>query len=217
LQFKNQNKKIIIFTGPSLLPAEAEKIIKADYRPPVARGDVMNALMDDPDIIVIIDGVFHKEPAVSHKEIMEAIKQGVLVIGGASMGALRASELDDFGMIGIGKVYHDYRNGIIESDDDVAVVINPETMEQLSEALISMNYTFKAAMDQGVIDEAEYQILIKTAKSIYYPKRTYNRVYKDSKIGIERLNIIKKFLTENTMDIKKEDAIAVLKYIKTLN
>jgi TfuA protein len=216
LQRKNQNKRIIVFIGPSLLLAEAKKILKADYRHPIARGDVINALKDDPDIIAIIDGVFHKEPAVSHKEIMEALKRGVMVIGGASMGALRASELDDFGMIGIGRVYHDYRKGVIESDDDVAVVINPETMEQLSEALISMNYTFKAALDQGVIDEADYQTLIKTAKSIYYPKRTYTKVYKDSKIGIERLKLLKKFLIENTVDIKREDAIAVLKYIKNL-
>ena len=43
------------------------------------------------------------------------------------MGALRASELDDFGMVGISQVYKDYRMGIIESDDDVAVVIHPET------------------------------------------------------------------------------------------
>ena len=72
--------------------------------------------------------------------------------------------------------------GVIESDDDVAVVINPETLEQLSEALISMNYTFKAALDEGVIDETDFNILINTAKSIYYPKRTYNRVLKTQEL-----------------------------------
>ena len=102
------------------------------------------------------------------------------------MGALRAAELDDLGMIGVGQVYKDYRMGNIESDDDVAVVINPETLEQLSEALVSMNYNFKAAMGEGVINEAEYKILIKTAKSIYYPKRTYDKVFKDSKLEINR-------------------------------
>jgi hypothetical protein len=216
LENNNHYKRIIIFTGPSLLPLEAKKILKADYRPPIARGDVIKALKDDPDIIAIIDGVFHKKPAVSHKEILEAIKQGVTVIGGASMGALRASELDDFGMIGIGKVYHDYRNGVIESDDDVAVVINPETMEQLSEALISMNYSFKLALDHGVINEADYELLIKTAKSIYYPKRTYNKVYNESKIGVKSLKYLKIFLEDNTLDIKRQDAIEVLKYIKEL-
>ena len=141
----SEDKKIIIFTGPSLSSNEANNILKAEYRPPVARGDIINALKDNPDIIVIIDGVFHKEPAVSHKEILKAIKNGVIVVGGASMGALRASELDDFGMIGIGQVYKDYRSGVVESDDDVAVVINPETLEQLSEAFDKYELYFQGS------------------------------------------------------------------------
>lgn len=213
---KHKNKNIIVFTGPSLQPTEAKEFLEADYRPPVARDDVIKALRDNPDIIVIIDGVFHKAPAVSHKEIMEAIKKGVIVVGGASMGALRASELDDFGMVGVGRVYQDYRKGIIESDDDVAVVINPETFEQLSEAFISMNYTFKAAMAKGIINKSDFETLIKTAKSIYYPKRNYNKVLKEVDIEEKRKKLLQKFLKDNTIDVKKEDAIAVLKYVKNL-
>ena len=139
------------------------------------------------------------------------------MVGGASMGALRASELDDFGMIGIGQVYKIIGSGVVESDDDVAVVINPETLEQLSEALISMNYNFKAALDKKVINEEEYEILVKTAKSIYYPKRTYNKVFKDSNLGTEKINQIYKFFQENKVDIKREDAIMVLNYVNNLN
>jgi TfuA protein len=212
----SKNKKIIVFTGPSLLPNEANKILEADYRPPVSRGDVTKALKDKPDMIIIIDGLFHQKPAVSHKEILEAINNNVIVVGGASMGALRAAELDDLGMIGVGQVYKDYRMGNIESDDDVAVVINPETLEQLSEALVSMNYNFKAAMGEGVINEAEYTILIKTAKSIYYPKRTYDKVFKESKFEIEDVKRIRKFLNENMVDIKREDAVSVLKFVKNM-
>jgi len=212
----SKNKKIIVFTGPSLLPKEANKILEADYRPPVSRGDVIKAFKDDPDVIAIIDGLFHKKPAVSHKEILEAIKNNIIVVGGASMGALRASELDGFGMIGVGQVYKDYRIGNVESDDDVAVVINPETLEQLSEALISMNYTFKAAKDEGIINEEDFKTLIKTAKSIYYPKRTYAKVFKESNLEIEKIKCIQQFLKENTVDIKREDAISVLKYIKNM-
>lgn len=216
MKHKNQHKNIIVFTGPSLQPTEAKEFLKADYRPPVARDDVIKALRDNPDIIVIIDGVFHKAPAVSHKEIIEAIKKGVIVVGGASMGALRASELDDFGMVGVGRVYNDYSRGIIESDDDVAVVINPETFEQLSEAFISMNYTFKAAMAKGIINKSDFETLIKTAKSIYYPKRNYNKVLKEADIEDERKKLLQKFLKDNTIDVKKEDAIAVLKFVKNL-
>jgi hypothetical protein len=210
------NKKIIIFTGPSLQSKEAEMILKADYRPPVARGDVIQALNDEPDIIGIIDGVFHKKPAVSHKEILEALKKNVKVVGGASMGALRASELDDFGMVGVGQVYKDYKTGVIESDDDVAVVINPDTMEQLSEALISMNYTFNSALKQEVLNRQDYDLLIKTAKSIYYPKRSYSKVLVKSGLEKSKVDLLKKFLEAHAIDVKRKDALAVLDYIKKI-
>jgi hypothetical protein len=46
-----------------------------------------------------------------------------MIVGASSMGALRAAELDSMGMVGIGTVYQYYRDGIIESDDDVAIVL----------------------------------------------------------------------------------------------
>ena len=85
----DSHKKIIIF-GPSLSHKEASEILDADYRPPIQRGDITAALNENPDIIGIIDGVFHQQPAVSHREILDALKRGITVVGGASMGALRS-------------------------------------------------------------------------------------------------------------------------------
>lgn len=211
-----KNKKIIIFTGPSLHPKEAREVLDVDYRPPIGRGDILVALRDYPDIIGIIDGVFHQKPAVSHKEILKAVHQGVKIVGGASMGALRASELDDFGMIGVGKVYEAYKSCEIESDDDVAVVFDPHTLEQFSEALISMNYNFQKAQQHGLISPEELKLLIKTAKSVYYPKRTYKRVLNDSDIDLQKKDKLEEFLKKEGKDIKKEDALLVLEYIKHL-
>lgn len=210
------NKKIIIFTGPSLHPDEARAILDADYRPPIKRGDITTALQDDPDIISIIDGVFHQQPAVSHREILDALKKGVIIVGGASMGALRASELDDFGMIGIGYVYNQYKTGLIESDDDVAIVINPLNLEQLSDSLVSMEYNFKMMLDKGLISKNEFNMLFKTAKSIFYPKRTYDLVFKTTDIGKAKIKELKKFLDEYGIDIKRQDAVDVIKYIKCM-
>lgn len=211
-----ENKKIIIFTGPSLHPEDAEKILNAEYYPPVGRDDILNVLKYNPDFIGIIDGVFHQRPAVSHKELLKAMKMGITVVGGASMGALRASELDDFGMIGVGKVYKAYKNGEIESDDDVAVVFNPQNTEQLSEALVSMSYNFQEAFKQGLISSEDLKKLNKTAKSIYYPKRTYKLVLNDTDIDPQKKVLLKEFLEEKGKDIKREDAILVLKCIKKI-
>ena len=80
-----------------------------------------------------------------------------------------------------------------------------------------MNYTFKAAKDEGIINDEEFKNLVKTAKSIYYPKRTYDKVFKDSNLELERIKKIHNFFQENRVDIKREDAILVLEYVKNLN
>ena len=130
------------------------------------------------------------------------------------MGALRASELDDFGMIGVGRVYSYYKNGLIEADDDVAVVFNPQTLEQLSEALVTMGYNFRLAANEDLIDEEDFKSLVQTAKSIYYPKRTYRKVLKDAGIAEDKKEGLERFLDERSIDLKMEDAVEVLKYVK---
>lgn len=206
--------KVIIFTGPSLHPEEAGRILDADYRPPVGRDDILLALRDKPEVIGVIDGVFHQRPAVSHKELLKALESGVKVVGGSSMGALRASELDEMGMIGIGRVYKAYKSGEIESDDDVAVVFNPETGEQHSEALITMNYNFKRACREGIISHEDLDELKSTAKKIFYPKRTYRSVIMKSSLDADKKDILMNYIDEEGIDIKREDALLVLKYIK---
>ena len=53
-----------------------------------------------------------------HKEIVYALQYpGVKgIYGAASMGALRASELDFVGMVGIGQIYNWYRDAVTEDD-----------------------------------------------------------------------------------------------------
>jgi hypothetical protein len=209
-------KKIVVFMGPSLPLDAAKKILIADYRPPVARGDVAILLQDPPYIIGIIDGVFHQQPAVSHREILQALEAGVTVVGGASMGALRGAELDNEGMKGIGIVYQYYKDGIIESDDDVAIVFNPETYEQLSDPLVSMRYNFQRAEQDGIISHGDFLTLYNTAKAIFYPQRTYSKVFMESGLDQTKIDSLQSFLKHKGFDIKTEDAKAVLEYIKYL-
>ena len=79
-------KRIVVFIGPSLPLNEARDILDAEYYPPVARDDVAILLNDPPDIIGIIDGVFHQQPAVSHREILRALEAGVIIVGGSVWG-----------------------------------------------------------------------------------------------------------------------------------
>lgn len=208
-------KKIIIFTGPSLSIEEGSKILDADYKPPIKRDDILKAMNESPDIIGIIDGVFHQSPAVGHKEIITAINKGIIVVGGGSMGALRASELDDLGMKGIGYVYEEYSKGNIESDDDVALIFDAATGETYSEALVNIDYKFKKAVEADIISEEEKNELLAIAKSNYYPKRTYHNIFKESNLDNDKKEKLIDFIVDIT-DIKKQDAIAVLKHIKEI-
>jgi TfuA protein len=212
--------RAVIFTGNSITHEEARTILQANYQPPVRRFQLEKFVQQGYKIIGIIDGIFFDRAAVGHREILSALNAGVKVVGGASMGALRASELDTHGMIGVGKVYELYRDGVIESDDEVAVSTNPDTFEPISIPLVNMRETLKAAFISGVISEKEHNDLLKLAIETYYPDRSYLGLVKEGvKIGLipeEKKKFILDFCKGNQVDVKKEDAILVLETIKKL-
>lgn len=209
---------IVIYTGLSLSFEDAEKMLDAEYLPPVKRGDIYELLekRDDIEIIGIIDGVFHQSPAVAHKEILEALKRDIIVVGGSSMGALRACELYPFGMIGVGSIFEDYKNGVIESDDDVAVSLNPETYEQMSESWINMKYNFDFAVEDQIISQEECNELLQISKDTYYPKRSFKYIIKKSTLSDDKKRELLDYINSKDFDIKNEDAKKVIEYIKDL-
>src|SRR5512136_3136721 len=152
--------RIIVFLGPSLERDLAETILPAEYRPPAKRGDLLRAVQDGTEIIGLIDGVFHQESAVAHREILTALKKGVRVIGSSSMGALRAAEMDTLGMVGIGEIYRMFKSGELESDDEVALVFDPESGLSLSEPLINIRFTLKRARSEGIINATVHDTLL---------------------------------------------------------
>jgi hypothetical protein len=210
--------KIIVFLGPSLDQAAAEKILPARYLPPARRGDLLAVAEKGATIIGLIDGVFHQESAVAHREILAAVKIGVKVIGASSMGALRAAEMDTLGMVGIGEIYRMYKDGELESDDEVALVFDPSSGLALSEPLINIRFTLKRAMSEGIITPAEHDLLLASARSLFYPKRTYQAVVTGTKDTIDEKKRAQflEWVSENTVDQKREDAVAALEYIRKI-
>ena len=68
--------------------------------------------------------------------------------GAASMGALRAAELHGFGMVGHGRIFEWYRDGVIDADDEVALIYGPEEVgyPSLSKPLVNIRATLAAAV-----------------------------------------------------------------------
>jgi hypothetical protein len=211
---------IVIYTGPSLSVEKARAILPgADYRPPIVRGDLDN-LPKSTKFVGIIDGVFYSESAIAHKEIIAVMKKGIKVYGGSSMGALRAAELAEFGMVGVGRVYECYRSGRIVKDDEVAVTFNPVTGEQIAEPLVNVRYQLKAAETEGILTMKERHELIEMAGRFFYPDRTYTyivgRAVKADIISREKAAGLLEYIRDKPKNLKAEDAILLLKKIKEL-
>lgn len=212
--------RVVVYTGTSINHHDAKKILDADYRPPVKRNDIKKLMRNPPDIIGIIDGVFFDSAAVAHREIIEAIRGGVIVVGGGSMGALRASELESYGMTGVGKIFEMYRDGDIESDDEVAVTFDEETMEPLSVPLVNVRATLELAVVEGTVMRETTGAILETAKRLFYPDRNYRNIVEECvKKGILKpaeKEVLLDFFKNREVDIKREDAMHVLETVKKL-
>lgn len=109
---------------------------------------------------------------IRHKEILAALDEGVTVVGASSMGALRAAELHPYGMIGVGRIYRDYRSGALDADDEVALVQGPDDTA-LPEPLVNLRAQLRRAADAGRISRREAHALTDLVRSLPYPRRSW--------------------------------------------
>lgn len=113
--------KIRVFCGVSVSSDDCQRMLPGcDARGPVRRGDVHAAIEDEVNVVGIIDARFQRTRAVSPSEIMDGLRSGMRIYGSSSVGALRAAELDRFGMIGVGQVFDFVRSATCFRDDLVA-------------------------------------------------------------------------------------------------
>ena len=144
---------VILFAGPSLPPAARPEVPGAIWHGPARKGDVRRAAEERPDAIGLIDGYFEVVPSVWHEEILWALDRGIRVYGAASIGALRAAELDVYGMVGVGRIYEMFRDGELEDDDEVALLHGPEELGYLplTEAMVNIRATMEEAVRARVL------------------------------------------------------------------
>ncbi|WP_437973764.1 TfuA-like protein [Sorangium sp. So ce295] len=208
-----------LFLGPTLAAADAAEVLDAVILPPAAHGDIYRAVQRGATVIGIVDGYFEGTPAVWHKEILWAMREGVHVFGSASMGALRAVELSPFGMEGVGAVFEAYARAELEDDDEVAVAHAPAAYgyRALSVAMVNIRATLAAAEERGVIRPTTRAALLQIAKRLFYPDRDYPRLLSEASAqGSDpgELSALRSFLRERQIDQKRADALAMLRVIK---
>jgi hypothetical protein len=214
-------EKPVIFLGPSLSHEKARKIFDADYRPPAKKGDFLR-LAADPAVRLVgfVDGVFLQDYPPTPIEVYQlARKEGVLLAGAASLGALRAVELEKFGMVGIGRIFQLYKSGKVDADDEVAVTFAPDGDYRLqSEAMIDIRYNLYLAHKKDVIGKRAKRALTKVAKDTYFPHRNYAHIIEDARRRYhqfaDEIDSFGGYIASNRKSLKEIDAIMLVKFLK---
>jgi hypothetical protein len=204
----------VVFLGPTLPLDTARGHLEAQYLPPAGQGDVYRAAAAGARSIGIVDGYFERIPSVWHKEVLWAMAQGARVYGSASMGALRAAELADFGMVGVGRIFEWYRSGQLEDDDEVALLHGPAESGYRagSEPLVNMRATLARAEEEGILSSAAREDLLAVAKGMHYTERSYPRMLEVAAGAVDEriVRSLRSWVGQGAVDQKAADAVAML-------
>jgi len=207
---------LLVFLGPSLPAAAARALAPCTVLPPARQGDVWRALSRRrrPRAIGLVDGLFEQVPSVWHRELLDALDQGVAVFGGASMGAIRAAELGPFGMVGVGTIAAWYRDGL---DDDAAVALLHAGPEQgfrpFTVPLVNAWHATDRARAAGVVTNRERDALRAAAQALGYPDRTWPEILRRAgrSFGPAAQRRWAAFAARGLPDLKAQDARATVR------
>jgi hypothetical protein len=204
----------VVFVGPSL--PDCAQLVTQDIMvlPPAKCGDVHLAAQNGATHIGLIDGTFENGMSVWHKEIIYALEAGVFIAGASSMGALRAAECAAFGMKGIGKIFNDYHSGARNKDADVALIFAPQELgyQPLSVTLVDFEATVASLLQTAKIHPAMASKLLAAAARLFYKRRTLQAILEEAVGEVD--TVLQKLLTNNWVDQKRMDALALLNWLK---
>lgn len=199
----------LVFLGPSAPASDVAALLPgAEIRPPARRGDLHAARLLRYSVLVLIDGVFAEENAVSPREVVDVLEDGAALIGAASMGALRAADCAPAGAEGVGHVYRLFRLGAIGSEDEVAVTFNPERpFPALTQSLAGIRVALRRGVRAGRIGSPAAARLFAAAQALHYSMRSWRTIFAEAGLAREH-PALAPFLEAE--DVKRADARAAL-------
>ena len=200
----------VIFAGISIARSRILERVEASVFGPIKRGDLSH--IKGQNIIVLIDGEFGQNLSVSPKEILAAIDKGCCVIGASSMGALRAAELDQFGMRGVGWVYERFAKATVRREDEVALTFNPFSGKSLTIPLVDIIYWIENLLSIGAISKSESRNIEQIGRRIFFADRTRELFLSNLEkyFSFQRLEEILGVTNYHIPDIKALDAEAAI-------
>jgi hypothetical protein len=158
---------------------------------------------------------------VWHKEILYVMSEGAEVWGAASMGALRAAELYEFGMKGVGRIFRLYRRNNITDDDEVCVehAVSELGYKPLTVPVINLRFTLRLLRRAKFISILEEKNLIGLNKDIFFASRTWPRVIETIRdvVPCARLRDVSDACRKFYFDAKKIDGDLLLRTMEQTN
>jgi hypothetical protein len=174
------------------------------------------ALLSEPSgILLLVDGLFGASMAITPLECRQLINRGWTLVGSSSIGALRASELWNAGMLGVGRVYQLLRLGLIQSDADVAVAYHPDDWREVTVSMVQV-YALVQCLERRHDLHVAGSALIGAARSIYWLERSWASLWaawqalggSDDVLGAARC-----LAKDETAHPKKRDACEAMELI----
>ncbi|MEV4190221.1 TfuA-like protein [Streptomyces toxytricini] len=213
----------ILFTGPSLRPADLVDLRALatraghdlDVRPPVRRLDLVEVVdAGGTDRVLILDGEFGQNLAVSITEIRSVLASGQPLAGASSMGALRAVECRTLGMTGSGWVYEQYLSGAIESDGDVALLYDPEDYSPVTVPLANVRWL----LSRTVLSAEDARSALRAAHGLHFRDRRPSLLLRrwKERLPAAVVEVLEPELAEDrrdTWDRKRLDALEAVRAV----
>jgi hypothetical protein len=206
-------RQTCVFAGPSLsgrtLPRHIHRL------PPAARGALRSAVRSGYTRIGFVDGALEENERLPLREIREAlVTPGVTLVGGASMGAIRAVQLESEGMRGVGRVFRLLRRRSLVDSDEVYVLHAPAGLHYrcLTIPLVNIRYTLRAMRLAGHISPADEQQLVMRMGSVPWFDRDRHSLCGAAyaTCGSVRSDRIMQAFDVMYRDIKQADALSVV-------
>ncbi len=203
----------ILFAGSSIYGADID-FDSIELRPPAAHGDLARAVLDGANVIGLVDGVFEAIASVWHKEILFALQKDIIVVGAASMGALRAAECAKFGMIPIGKIAHSYIDGSLDDDAAVALLHGPSELGSppFTDALVDIEATLAHMQKCKCINHDQADRMLKNARKTFFKERSIEAIVS----SLSNADYLKKQYKKHFISQKQIDAIELINFMKQL-
>lgn len=158
---------IKIYSGDSLDERQVETLLpEAVFCPPISPGDLLKDIKNNIHSIAILDGYIESE------EVLKALVAGIRVYGSSSVGALRAVELESYGMIGTGEIFNMIKNDSYFRHDYLLESLDTLTgKEDRPMSYIDFYFAVRYLVTHKMIPLSHSKLLLNAYQEMHYAER----------------------------------------------